>query len=135
MVKAIPQEYESITEKDITTVLAEDISFKGSMKFKTSLMVKGKFEGDIESEGILLIGENANITASIKTNILINKGNIKGNVQAEKSIVLCSTSNHSGDLCTPNLIIENGAVFNGMSVMKNTKSFNRGAASTEQQDS
>ena len=133
MAKAISQEYESITEKDITTVLAEDVYFKGSMKFKTSLMIKGKFEGDIESEGILLVGENADITASIKTNTLINKGKIKGNVQAEKSIVFCSTSNHSGDLHTSNLIIENGAIFNGVSVMgKNSKDINHSATYQQQ---
>ena len=44
-------ESKMIEEKDVDTVLAEDIDFSGTMKFKKSLMIKGKFDGEIDAEG------------------------------------------------------------------------------------
>ncbi|MBL8993905.1 MAG: polymer-forming cytoskeletal protein [Spirochaetia bacterium] len=117
MAKSPNEDIKSITDADITTVLAEDIVFKGSIQFKTSLMIKGGFEGDIQSDGLLLIGPNARVKAQIKTSTLISYGKIEGNIQAAKSVVLCKASHHKGDIQTPNILIESGAVFNGSCVM------------------
>jgi len=43
-------------EKDITTVIADDLEIQGTIKFKTSVMIKGIFEGEIFSDGLLVIG-------------------------------------------------------------------------------
>jgi cytoskeletal protein CcmA (bactofilin family) len=36
-------------EKDITTIVADDLEIKGTIRFKTSVMLKGVFEGEIYS--------------------------------------------------------------------------------------
>ena len=117
------QDYKSISDSDITTILAEDIHFKGVLTFKTSLMIKGTFEGEIHSDGLLLVGEKACVNAKIKTNTLISRGKIEGNVDADRSVVLSSTSFHNGDISTPNFIIESDAVFNGQTSMEPRKEF------------
>ena len=112
------REYVNLSEGDVTTVLADDIRFKGTLNFKSSLMIKGIFEGEIESEGFLVIAEGARVTANIKTSILVVKGQLDGNVVATESIVLSGTSRQKGDITTPKLIVESGAVFNGKSSMQ-----------------
>ena len=40
-------------------VLSKDVEIKGSIKFQKELMIDGKVEGEIHSDGVLTIGENA----------------------------------------------------------------------------
>ena len=42
-------------------VLSSDVEIKGSIKFQKELLIDGKVEGEINSEGVLTIGENADI--------------------------------------------------------------------------
>ncbi len=113
--KASSSEYD---EKDITTVIADDLEIRGTIKFKTSVMLKGIFDGEIFSEGLLVIGPTAKVTATISTKTLISHGEVSGNVTATEQVTLKNTSLHNGDISTPNIIIENGAVFNGSCSMR-----------------
>ena len=113
-------EIRELAEGQITTVVAEDLEIKGSIKFKTSVMLKGIFDGEIFSEGLLVVGPTAKVTAAIHTKTLISHGVITGNVVSEEQIVLKNTATHNGDLKAPFVMIENGAVFNGACIMDRT---------------
>jgi cytoskeletal protein CcmA (bactofilin family) len=115
-------EIREIQEGQITTVVAEDLEIKGSIRFKSSVMLKGVFEGEIFSEGLLVVGSTARVTASINTKTLISHGSITGNVIAVEQIVLKNSATHNGDLNSPFVMIENGAVFNGSCVMERRQS-------------
>ncbi|OPX98503.1 MAG: Polymer-forming cytoskeletal [Syntrophorhabdus sp. PtaB.Bin047] len=124
-------EIREIQEGQITTVVAEDLEIKGSIRFKSSVMLKGVFEGEIFSEGLLVVGPTAHVTASINTKTLISHGSITGNVVAGEQIVLKNTATHNGDLNTPFVMIENGAVFNGSCVMERRQSDSASEPSVE----
>jgi cytoskeletal protein CcmA (bactofilin family) len=108
----MPKEH-VIDEKSINTVLAEDISFKGVLKFSTSLMIKGTFEGEIDATGHLVIGPKAVVKAQIKAATITNYGEIIGNVEATEKLEMISGAKLTGDIKTPDLYIEYGCVFNG----------------------
>jgi cytoskeletal protein CcmA (bactofilin family) len=108
-------------EKQMITVMANDLQIKGSITFKTSLMIKGSLEGEIISEGTLVVGETAKINAAITTQSLVSHGNIEGDVVASEQVVLKSTAVHSGKITTPNIIVESGSIFNGSCVMAREK--------------
>jgi len=110
-------ETKMIEEKDVDTVLAEDIDFSGTMKFKDSLMIKGKFDGEIDAEGHLFLGPNAVIKATIRTGVLTNYGKIIGNVEAIEKAELLRGAELNGDVKTPDLIIESGCILNGKCTM------------------
>lgn len=107
----------NIEESMIDTVLAPDIDFTGTMKFSKSLMIKGKFEGDIESTGHLIIGPGAVTNATVKATVITNYGTINGNVTATERLELVNHAKLTGDVVTPEFIIESGCVFNGRSSM------------------
>ncbi|MCX5807314.1 MAG: polymer-forming cytoskeletal protein [Proteobacteria bacterium] len=107
-----------VVEKDVTTILADDLEIKGTIKFKSSLMIKGVLEGEIISEGLLIIGSTAKVTATITTKNLISYGEIQGDVTASEQVILKSTAVHNGNVTTRNIVIENGSVFNGSCMMK-----------------
>lgn len=117
MTDALPDVSE-INENDITTILADDLHIVGTMTFKTSVMIKGTLEGDIVSEGLLVVGPTAHVTATITTKKLISLGEIRGDVTANEQVVLKGTAVHTGNITTPTIVIENGSVMNGSCIMK-----------------
>jgi len=113
---------EEMNEDKIGTVVADDLEIKGTIKLKSSVMLKGVFEGEIFSEGLLVVGPTAKVTATITAKTFISHGLVTGNVTAGEQVVLNSTATHNGDLKTPFLTIDNGAIFNGASVMERLES-------------
>jgi len=110
-----------IIESEIDTVLADDIAFNGVLKFSKSLMIKGKFEGQIEADGHLFLGPAAYVKAQIKVAKLTSYGKIDGNVFAKERVELSKESQLNGDIVTPDLVIESGCKFNGKCSMEYKK--------------
>ena len=108
-----------IIESEIDTVLAEDIDFNGVLKFTKSLMIKGKFDGNIEAKGHLFLGPNSYIKAEIKVDKLTCYGKIDGNIHASERVELSKESELNGDIYAPDLVIESGCKFNGKCIMDN----------------
>ena len=105
-------------ENRIDTVIADDINFRGTLRFKKSLKIKGTFEGKIEAPlGHLLIGREATIKADINTKIASISGIVNGKIKAKEKVQLQNKSKIYGDIITPNLAIESGSVFNGTCLM------------------
>jgi cytoskeletal protein CcmA (bactofilin family) len=132
MAKDIPV-LEDIIEGKITTVIADDLEIKGTIKFKSSVMLKGVFEGEIQSEGLLVVGPTARVTAAITTKTLVSQGEITGNVTAGEQVTLKGTATHTGDLKAPFITIDNGAVFNGAAVMERKQRTERPVETCEEE--
>jgi cytoskeletal protein CcmA (bactofilin family) len=100
------------TGKDI---LSSDVEIKGSIKFQKELLIDGKVEGEINSEGVLTIGEHADIRGEIKTKSIVVFGKVQGNITVNERCELKSKCTLQGDLKAARLIIEEGATFIGKS--------------------
>ena len=96
MVPIVPPTSEQAEEK-VTTIIAEDVHIKGNLRFETSLMIKGSFEGEIISKGLLVVGPTAKINATIVTKRLISHGEIQGEVTASEQVVLKGTAVQTGE--------------------------------------
>ena len=106
-----------VSPENVTTTLADDLDIKGTITFKSSLMIKGTFEGEILSEGLLIVGPDAKVSATITTKNLISHGEIKGDVTARERVILKNSAVHAGNITTPNIVIESGSFFNGSCIM------------------
>ena len=104
---------------DITTntknILSADVEIKGSIKFQNELTVDGKVEGEINSTGVLTVGENSEIKGEIKTKSVTVLGKVHGNITVEERCELKSHAVLYGDLKATRLVIEEGATFVGKS--------------------
>lgn len=98
-------------------VLSSDVEIKGSVKFTNDLVVDGKIEGEISSEGNLTVGENARIKAEIKTATVTVYGKVHGNITATQSVELKAGAEVVGDIKAKTLAIEAGAIFVGRSTV------------------
>lgn len=96
-------------------ILSNDVSINGSVRFANDLLVDGKIEGEITSEGALTVAENAIIKAEIKTKTVVVYGKVHGNVVASDRIEIKSGAEMVGDVKASTLSIEPGAIFVGKS--------------------
>jgi cytoskeletal protein CcmA (bactofilin family) len=98
-------------------ILSSDVDIKGTVKFTNDLIVDGKIEGEISSDGSLTVGENARLKAEIKTATVVVYGKVHGNITALDRIELKATAEVIGDIKTKTLSIEAGAIFVGKSTV------------------
>jgi len=96
-------------------VLSSDVDIKGKVKFSNDLIVDGKIEGEIVSDGSLTVGENAQITALIKTRSVVIHGKVFGNIHVSDRVELKQGAELVGDIIAGTLSIESGAIFVGKS--------------------
>ncbi len=98
-------------------VLNSDVEVTGSLRFSDDLLIDGRVDGDISSEGVLSVGENAVIRAEINTKSVIIHGKVIGNVTVSERVELKSTAELVGDVQAATLSIESGAIFIGRSTV------------------
>jgi cytoskeletal protein CcmA (bactofilin family) len=96
-------------------VLSSDVEIKGTVKFTNDLVVDGRIEGEIHSDGNLTVGENARLKAEIKTGTVVVYGKVHGNIVASDRVELKATAEVVGDIKAKTLAIEPGAIFVGKS--------------------
>ena len=95
-------------------ILSSDVEIEGSITFQKELLIDGKVQGNVTSDGVLTVGENANIRGEIQTKSVTVHGEVHGNITAERC-ELKSNCTLQGDLKAARLIIEEGATFIGTS--------------------
>jgi cytoskeletal protein CcmA (bactofilin family) len=98
---------------ELVAFLGKNTSFEGKMSFEGMARLDGKFNGEIFSADILILGENAVINGEINVETLVVDGKVRGNVSATGKIEIHSTGRLYGDIATPSLVIEEGGLFDG----------------------
>ncbi|MFK4764011.1 polymer-forming cytoskeletal protein [Desulfobaculum sp. SPO524] len=105
---------------EINAFLGSGTTYQGRLEFKGSVRIDGKFNGEVESEGTLVIGKDARVEGTIHVGQLIVSGKVQGEVRATGKVVLHKTANVDGSMATPVLMMEEGAVMEG-SISMGTK--------------
>lgn len=116
------------------TILTNGCHFKGKLYCRGSTRIGGKVEGEISSEGLLIIEEEAVICANIQADEVIIQGQVRGKLESRDRVELCQSSSFHGDVFTPLIVIREGARFNGHSTMVgDDKEDQVGGVKTEQE--
>jgi cytoskeletal protein CcmA (bactofilin family) len=96
--------------------LSKDVEVKGSVKFVNEFVFDGNLQGEISSvDGILAIGENADVRGELKSKTVIVKGKVHGTITVQEHCELHSHSQLIGGLKAARLVMEEGATFVGNS--------------------
>ena len=100
-------------ELPIKAYLGSDALFKGSLTFEGTVQIDGKFEGKVNTKDTLVIGETGDMQADMEVGTLVCKGKLRGTVLASKKIEMHPASKITGNIQTPALSVELGAVLDG----------------------
>lgn len=102
-----------VIEGETMTLLDKDAQFEGKLTFDGKVQINGKFRGEIFSEGVLVIGEGAEIDAQIDIDSVIIQGQVNGTIRAKSRIEMHPPAVVKGDIASPGLVISEGAIFEG----------------------
>lgn len=108
--KDLPKDY-------AVTIITSGCHFTGKLYCKGSTRIGGKVDGEIVSEGLLIIEEEALIAADIKAEDIVIQGHLRGTVEAHGKVELSQSCVFDGDIMTPVLVVQEGAQFNGRTTM------------------
>ena len=122
----------------ITTVVGNDMIFKGDIHGDGIVRIDGKVEGNISSKQGIILGEKANVEGFLESDNIIIFGHIKGSVKS-KELVLKTTGSVQGDIVSDLLEVEMGSKYDGTMKIGQQEVCNDGTqgkakGSTEQQE-
>jgi cytoskeletal protein CcmA (bactofilin family) len=109
---------EKKTEKGFYTMIGEGASFEGTVTVPHGIRIDGSFKGKIEASEMLTIGSAGIVEADVKAKSVIIGGKVSGNIVGAERVELEPRASFIGDLQTKDLVINEGALFHGKSVMK-----------------
>src|SRR5262244_3263339 len=99
---------------DLRSFLGEGTEITGEVRFSEIMRVDSNISGTIVSDsGSLLIMEKGCIKATFQVGVVEVSGIVEGTITAKNSVKIHSTGRVYGDIYTPALIIDHGAVFDG----------------------
>jgi cytoskeletal protein CcmA (bactofilin family) len=111
-----------IETDEITALLGPGTEFTGKLIFKGTVRIDGKFNGEIISRDILIIGEGAEIRAQIEAGTVIVKGGVVvGDITATDIVEIHSPGKLTGNITAKSLFIDKGVVFEGECKMVRSK--------------
>ena len=97
----------------ICTILGENASFNGTLRFEGAVRIDGKFEGEIKTDGDVIIGKKGEVRAGITAGCVIIGGRVEGDVIASRRLELQSQSQLVGNVKTSNLVVGEGVLLQG----------------------
>lgn len=104
----------TLPSTEITALLGRGTSFEGKLHFEGRVRIDGKFQGEILSDDVLIVGEGADIDAEIRVGTAIIKGgSLRGSVRAAQSIELYVPARVNGTLHSPEIFMDKGVQFSG----------------------
>ena len=121
----------SFEAKNGDTVIGSEAYFQGTLTAKGSLRIDGRVDGSIVDAKIVTVGKSGKIKGDISCEICYVCGEVNGNVNALEHIEALVGSRVDGDLRSPRIMLEEGALFNGNCSMDNNAS--KGAERQPQQ--
>ena len=96
-----------------TSVIDHGCSAEGCLSFVGTVAMNGKFRGELFSADTLFLGLEGEVEAEVQVKVGIIAGQVKGNITGRERVELSSSARIFGNIVTPILVLEEGAVFDG----------------------
>jgi len=103
-----------IKEGTLTGFVGNGTTLTGEASFKGMLRVDGGLSGRVSSaDGTLIVSTNGRVDANVEVAVAQIYGTVNGDIVATKRIEMGRVAKVTGNIQTPALVIENGAIFEG----------------------
>ncbi len=102
---------------NLNTIVGKGTFFEGTLKVESSIRIDGKVKGRIVTADSLTVGKDGEVEGEVTAKNVIIGGKVQGKVHSSGKIVLETHSLFQGELKTAKLVIEEGAIFEGVCSM------------------
>lgn len=118
----------SVKMNDLTAFIDAGSEIEGKCAFSGTVMLNGKFSGEIVSADRLVVGEKGIIQATIRAGVVVVSGEVVGNITATERVELHAKARVFGDVEAPVVMIEEGVLYEGHCRMTKSKPTEQPAA-------
>jgi cytoskeletal protein CcmA (bactofilin family) len=94
-------------------IIGEGSIFDGRFYVNGSIMIEGKFQGDIRTDDQLIVGPTGKVKTDIQARRVTIAGTLIGNISATEEVTLLHTGKVLGNITTPKLSVEQGVITEG----------------------
>ena len=112
----------AVKGSDLTAYIDEASEIEGKYTFSGTVMLNGKFTGEISSNDTLIIGEKGVVNATVRAGVVLVNGEVVGNILATERVELRGNARVFGDVEAPVVVIDEGVLFEGHCRMTKTRS-------------
>jgi cytoskeletal protein CcmA (bactofilin family) len=98
---------------ELNGAIGSDSVFEGKLTGKGNYKVAGRFVGECEIDGALMLDKNGIWSGTITADIVVVSGQVEGNIVARKQLEVSKTGRVKGSLTSPVIALEKGAVHDG----------------------
>ncbi len=116
-----------ININDVHTILGQESSFEGKLVFEGTVRIDGRFKGEVHTDNVLVIGQNARVDAQITVGSIVINGEVNGDITAKHSVEIHAPGRVRGNVSTPQLMIAKGVLFDGTCRMESAAGTKPGA--------
>lgn len=101
----------------ISSIIGADMVVDGDIHAKEAVRVEGTVNGDVETEGALIISSSGKVKGNVKGSSIIIGGSLEGDLTSGGRTEVASTGKVIGNIRTKSLIVDENAVFQGQCIM------------------
>lgn len=94
-------------------VIGEGSIFDGRFYVNGSILIEGKFMGDIRTDDQLVVGPSGKVKTDIVARRVTVAGTLIGNIAASEEVTLLHSGKVLGNITTPKLSVEPGVITEG----------------------
>lgn len=97
----------------INTIIGDGSSVTGNLRVNGFIRIDGDINGNLETDGNVIIGEKARLCGNVKAKSAIVGGIVLGDITAKDGVTLLSSAAVVGDIISRKVQMEDHVVFHG----------------------
>lgn len=114
----------AVSDQGTSVLFGPESNVNGKLAYAGAIRIEGTFTGSIRT-GALTAGDRATITADVTCTSAVVRGKVVGNITASEHVSIEGAAQVKGDISSPSLSVEKGAMFDGVSRMGTVSSKQR----------
>jgi len=99
------------------TIVGANVKLTGTLKDSNEIVVHGRVEGEVISDKMVTVAENALVKGPVTAQIISVAGTIRGSVTAADKMEILPTGKIYGSIAAKDISIRSGAIFVGKCTM------------------
>ena len=107
----------AMVENSEVTIVGAGARLEGNVISAGSLRIEGQVKGQINAEGDVELAPQSQVEADIRAQNVLVAGRFRGNIMVSGKSHLASGGRVDGNITSKALVVEEGAVFHGQSIM------------------
>ncbi|MDP2587437.1 MAG: polymer-forming cytoskeletal protein [bacterium] len=114
-----------VSDQPAETIVGASLKVQGDLKSDGDIRIDGEVQGSIITKGSVFIGQQASVEASIQAGSAQICGKVAGDISVSKKLELQPSARLKGNISAAELVIQQGAQFNGSSSMTGAEALDK----------